>query len=130
MTLDDLKKTDVWSMSMLFFLLINPDKKYPYEEEIRDLTKSGMTATEKMKSVFTNFKLPLQGDKYAKLRIDGHWSNIEKAYIFSAKLKRRPTIFEVQSLLKETHGVEKRGTGNAIKNTATVDRSVRIIYIY
>lgn len=108
MTLDHLKMTDVWSMSMIFFLLINPDRRYPYEEEIRDLKKSGMNPAEIMKNVYANFKLPLQSDKYAKLRINDQWSNIEKAYIFSAKFEKRPTVFEVQSILEEKRGIETR----------------------
>ena len=108
MTLDHLKMTDVWSMSMIFFLLINPDRRYPYEEEIRDLKKSGMTPAEIMKNVYANFKLPLQSDKYAKLRINDQWSNIEKAYIFFAKFEKRPTVSEVKSILEEKRGIEKR----------------------
>lgn len=101
MTLDQLKLTDVWSMAMIFFLLINPDKRYPYEEEIKDLKTSGMSPTDIMSSLFTNFKLPVYSKKYNELRASRHWRNIEKAFLFSAKFANRPTANEVQSLLEE-----------------------------
>lgn len=101
MTLDQLKLTDVWSMAIIFFLLINPDKRYPYEEEIKDLKTSGMSPTDIMSSLFTNFKLPVYSKKYNELRAIRHWRNIEKAFLFSAKFANRPTANEVQSLLEE-----------------------------
>lgn len=101
MTLDQLKLTDVWSMAMIFFLLINLDKRYPYEEEIKDLKTSGMSPTDIMSSLFTNFKLPVYSKKYNELRAIRHWRNIEKAFLFSAKFANRPTANEVQSLLEE-----------------------------
>ncbi len=35
-TIDDLKKMDMWSLSMILFLLLNPDSAYPYENEVKN----------------------------------------------------------------------------------------------
>ena len=33
--LEDFKRTDIWSLSMVFFILLNPDMKYPYFNDVR-----------------------------------------------------------------------------------------------
>ena len=34
LSLEDLKAVDVWALEMLFFVIINPDLKYPYQFEL------------------------------------------------------------------------------------------------
>lgn len=69
--------------------------------KFKDLKTSGMSPTDIMSSLFTNFKLPVYSKKYNELRASRHWRNIEKAFLFSAKFANRPTANEVQSLLEE-----------------------------
>ena len=98
MNLDKLKCTDVWSMSMIFFMLINPDLRYPYQKEIKDVKNSGITCKSIMKEVYEKLEAPKHSAQYTEQR-NGPWSKIEKAFLFSAKFAGRPTARQVHDLL-------------------------------
>ncbi len=38
LSLDDLKKIDIWALGLVFYCLINPGVSYPYEGEVSDLS--------------------------------------------------------------------------------------------
>ncbi|XP_066919695.1 calcium-dependent protein kinase 4-like [Clytia hemisphaerica] len=39
-TLDDLKKADMWALIMTLFTVINPDQRYPFQRDVKEVTKN------------------------------------------------------------------------------------------
>ena len=77
--LEDFKKTDIWSISMVFFLLLNPDMKYPYFDDVNNLVKAGVCGMEGiMKNIVYKNKLPANSSKYEVLR-KTKWNTVLKA---------------------------------------------------
>lgn len=81
-------------------MLINPDRRYPYEIEMKGFKKSGMTCENIMKRGYEKLTVPELSEKYSLLQ-DVQWSQIKKAFLFSAKFENRPTALQVKSLLEE-----------------------------
>lgn len=88
-------------MVMIFFLLINFDKRYFYEEEIKDLKIFGMSFLDIMSSLFISFKLLVYSKKYNEFWVGRYWRNIEKVFFFFVKFVNRLLVSEVQFLLEE-----------------------------
>lgn len=63
LSLEDLKAIDVWALGMVFFILLNPDLKHPYQREIASAQpKNVMTFLEHL--VVSNNCGPQHSDKY------------------------------------------------------------------
>lgn len=99
--MEELKNADVWSLAMIVYVLLNPDCKYPFEEELKDAKKKGLTCGQEiLKQISLNKELPRHSTKYAKTRID-HWSNLQTVFEQLAKYSIRPTARTVSYLLEQ-----------------------------
>ena len=107
--LEDLKRTDIWSISMVFFLLLNPDMKYPYFDDVNNLVKAGVSGMEAiMKNIVSKNKLPAHSSKYEVLR-KTRWSTVLKTFDTCCSLisHRRPSAEEILSHLQVECSSEK-----------------------
>ena len=105
MTLEDLKKCDIWAAGMTFFMLCNPDLTIPYELEIKE--KKGKTV-EALKAELLN-KLssqskPLFSTRHSTLQAT-EWLQIEAAYEECTDFEphSRPSADDVVKLLQKKH---------------------------
>ncbi|KAJ8018471.1 putative serine/threonine-protein kinase gdt9 [Holothuria leucospilota] len=104
MDINDMKSTDIWSYSMILFMLMNPDLKYPYQLEIADAMESGPSkpARDILCTIFAAQKLPRNSNKYQQLR-KTEWSTIETAYSQCAQFRTdRPSAAKIALLLKDS----------------------------
>lgn len=82
-SLDNLMASDIWSLGMTFFTMINPNIKCPYLLEIRSSKETFATQGDVQKFVsnlLRNRKLPKSDGKYNTSRATV-WSYLEEVYI-------------------------------------------------
>jgi serine/threonine protein kinase len=82
----DLKRTDIWSLGMLAYTLLNPNVLYPYCKEAN--ATSGLLSESKLKSFMDNEQLLTHDEKYELMRITEWWQIAE---VFKMCTKFRPT---------------------------------------
>lgn len=100
-SIDDLKSIDIWALGMTFYMLLNPNVKYPYEKEINDIKRTGVT-TNLVQNVINKGELPSHDLKYQTLR-DTTWKKLTNVYDSTAQFSVlcRPTVQEIWKLLNE-----------------------------
>jgi serine/threonine protein kinase len=93
-SITDLKKTDVWSLGLLSFSVINPNLSSPYRKVIEELGVDFSLDT--MKEIMTDEKLPVHDNKYESIRVAEWWQAEElfsRCCRFDPEL--RPSIEEL-----------------------------------
>ena len=70
-SITDLKKTDVWSLGLLSFALINPNLSTPYHKVIKELDVE--FSLDAMKEIMVNQRLPVYDNKYESIRVAEWW---------------------------------------------------------
>lgn len=97
---EDLKHADVWSLAMVFYLMLNPDQKYPFEQDLKKAQNTGLTSLQNMlRDILQRQELPTHGSKYAEQRAKP-WSRLLEVFHACAKYAMRPSVSEVCSLLE------------------------------
>ena len=81
---------DIWSLGMTIFLLLNPDLRYPYENEIKDHQIDQVTFRDFMIGKFKCQQKPQMSDKYKEKRA-AYWLKVldvyEKCSEFDCKMR-------------------------------------------
>jgi serine/threonine protein kinase len=97
--LADLKKTDIWSLGILAYAVINPNLINPYHKEA-EVLRGSHQITDTIKLLMQREQLPTHDLKYESRRIT-EWWQIEEIFDKCAKFKpsSRPTTAEVLQLL-------------------------------
>lgn len=95
--LSELKHMDIWALLMTFYILINPDKKYPFEDEVKSLENAGVANI--MKHIFKNQSAPKHSDKYRELRLV-HWRTIQDIFDTGTS-SQRPSITKILLTLEK-----------------------------
>jgi serine/threonine protein kinase len=93
-SITDLKKTDIWSLGVLSFAVINPNLNTPYRKVIDELgVDFGLDA---MKEIMVNQNLPVYDNKYESIRVVEWWQAEElfsRCCTFNPDL--RPSVEEL-----------------------------------
>ena len=76
--IEDLKRMDIWSLSMVFFDLLNPNADYPYNEEMKDITESS-DKIEMLRQFHARKQLPNHLTKY-QVQQDGVWKPLRTLF--------------------------------------------------
>lgn len=96
---DELKLADVWSLSMNFFMLLNPDLQFPYfyeyENAKNDAKNIHKEAIEFFMQILSRECLPMNSPCYSQMRTS-KWSILQDVYLQGAKFNP----YERQSLKK------------------------------
>ena len=97
-SLQQLKQADMWALGLIFYMLVNPDKTYPFEKEVKNLNKMGLKAGEQiMRRVLeTQDTRPQHSLKYTRKR-ETVWKQLTLAFDRCVKYKcqERPTASQV-----------------------------------
>ena len=93
-SLEDLKKTDIWSLGILAYAVINPNLVNPYHKETEAL--GGPLTMEAMKMFMQGQQLPTHDTKYEALRVT-EWWQIEEIFEMCTKFEPscRPKMSEI-----------------------------------
>ncbi|XP_028403407.1 uncharacterized protein LOC114526104 [Dendronephthya gigantea] len=79
-SLEELKQSDIWSLGMVLFLLVNPDVEYPYSQEIEECGfESFSEVKDELRKLMEQKKKPRHSVEYDSLRLT-QWSKISKAF--------------------------------------------------
>ena len=91
---DDLKKTDIWSLGLLAFSMVNPNLTNPYRKDTELLGIEFNMET--MKKLMPAQQLPAHDTKYESLRVT-EWWQVEEIFSMCAKFlpESRPVISDV-----------------------------------
>ena len=94
-SLSDLKKTEIWSLGVLAYAVVNPNLINPYHKEI-EVLGGGLLTTDTMKLLMQREQLPTHDPKYETHRIT-EWWQIEEIFDMCTKFQpsSRPTTAEV-----------------------------------
>lgn len=92
LSLDDLKKIDIWALGLVFYCLINPGISYPYEREANDLPGIIMMLRQR--------KRPSANPKYQAKQATV-WSRVKDAFesCTNYNASGRPKASDVTSIL-------------------------------
>ena len=95
---DDLKKTDIWSLGLLAFSMVNPNLTNPYRKEAELLGIEFNMET--MKKLMQAQQLPTHDTKYESLRVT-EWWQVEEVFSMCAKFlpESRPVISDVLKIV-------------------------------
>lgn len=93
-TLADLKRTDIWSLGMLAYAIINPNLQHPYCKEAEKAR--GQLFDHTLKSFMKREQLPTHDTKYETHRIT-EWWQIEEIFNTCAKFEanERPAASKI-----------------------------------
>ena len=96
-----MKKADIWSLGMVFFCLINPGSKVPFNKEARKASKLN-NWNHFMKARISEGKIP-QGDVRYELLQATAWIQVYQAFVSCLKVSptERPSLQDMKVLLKE-----------------------------
>ena len=75
--LDDLKAIDIWALGMVFFMLLNPDARFPFEIEVKN--KGSVAWRKVIENLYEKKVKPRNGNKYDSYRLT-EWFKIFEAY--------------------------------------------------
>lgn len=106
--IEHMKGMDIWSLAMIFYLLTNLDKKYPFQEEISELQKAGVSTQNIMCKVLEKQPYPKHGMKYSEHR-NIQWKLIVRIFDMCVHCSwdQRPTAKKILLTFEEN----KRDTG-------------------
>jgi len=95
----DLQKTDIWSLGLLAYSLVNPNLANPYRKESEDL--GHRFSMETMKQFMQSQQLPSHDEKYESFRV-ALWWQIDDVFSICAKFdpKCRPQTAEILSRME------------------------------
>lgn len=104
-TIADMKAVDIWALGMVFFILINPDFKYPFETEL-NLASAGSSRVswrEVIENKFQKKEKPRHGQKY-EIKQATDWFMISEAFeqCTSFTPSERPSVREIEELFSAT----------------------------
>ena len=96
---EDLKRADVWSLGMIFYILINPDLRTPYQVNFDQ--SRGVLWQLILQENLSESKKPLMSNKYENNR-GSQWSVIDKLFDDCVHFKplSRPTLDHIGDILK------------------------------
>ena len=109
--LNDLIKIDIWALLMTIYIIINPDKSYPFAQNIKEeLEKSHstgkvliMTAEQQLKKFLLQKRTPLFSSKY-EIHQAMYYQKLRK--LFYSSLQYTPSlrwdISKIQDFMSET----------------------------
>ena len=94
-SLSDLNKTDIWSLGVLAYAVVNPNLINPYHKET-EVLGGGLLTTDTMKLLMQREQLPTHDPKYETRRIT-EWWQIEEIFDMCTNFEpsSRPTTAEV-----------------------------------
>ena len=94
-SLSDLKQTDIWSLGVLAYAVVNPNLINPYHKET-EILGGGLLTTDTMKLLMQREQLPTHDPKYESRRIT-EWWQIEEIFYMCTKFEpsSRPTTADV-----------------------------------
>jgi serine/threonine protein kinase len=98
MDFEDLMLIDIWAFAMVLFVLLNPDRKFPYQYELERELGSPGSALDKLKKIMLERRLPEHSIKYDHLR-NTQWATIKATYDMAAVFEGRPTIRKIHLAL-------------------------------
>ena len=102
-SLQDLKKSDIWSLGMLLFMLLNPDLQYPYQIELDKLQEKRFEASKKDVTQRLSRQLkPSFSSKYSLLQAKD-WLKVDESFDECTKFRPadRPSTAWVADLLQD-----------------------------
>ena len=104
-TMEHLKSIDVWAMGMIFFMLLNPDHKHPFETDLK-MSNSRLPWREMIQSKFQKKEKPTHGTKYEKCQATD-WFVVSEAYekCTCFRPSERPPAAEIKELFREDNHV-------------------------
>ena len=113
-SLDDLKKVDVWALIMTLFVVINPDQRYPFEENLErqrkeDSNKNYVYPSEELilKKMLEEKVMPTMSMKYAQEQATDH---AHLRQVVSSGIaynpRKRPTVDQIWQKLCTKDQVE------------------------
>lgn len=110
-SLQHLMLSDIWSLGMTLFTMINPSLKCPYLLEIRSTTENIVSQADVQNFVgnlLRKKKLPLSDDKYKSNRATV-WSSLEEAYIGCTNFDptKRFSLRDIEEVLCGRYDVSK-----------------------
>ena len=94
-SLSDLKQTDIWSLGVLAYAVVNSNLINPYHKET-EILGGGLLTTDTMKLLMQREQLPTHDPKYESRRIT-EWWQIEEIFDMCTKFEpsARPTTSDV-----------------------------------
>ena len=104
MSLEQLKACDVWALSMIIFLLLNPDLEFPYQYELEQVPqKNADSFKSELARRFTKGMLPTWSTKFSKLQATA-WLQMEIIFNASARFcpKDRPKGSQMVQLFRDS----------------------------
>ena len=106
MSLDDLKKSDVWSLGMVFFMLMNPDLQYPFQSELDKLPERSFEASKKevIRRLLQQLK-PCFSNRFSLLQAKD-WQDVDRGFDECTKFSPadRPSAAWVADLFQDKEG--------------------------
>ena len=105
---EQVEQTDIWSMCIIFYSIMNPDRPVPFRNE-----DDGGTAVQDLQQVlkdkFSNHILPSDSPKYS-IAQSTTWLNIYDAYLAGAivESKKRQNLLELRKILRRTEKIEPK----------------------
>ena len=92
LSLEDLKKVDIWALGLVFYCLINPSVSYPYEQEATDLPEIMMMLRQR--------KRPTSKPEY-RIKQETVWSRVKEAFESCTNYdsSKRPKASDVLAVL-------------------------------
>ena len=103
-TFTDLKSMDIWSLSMVFHMLLSPDLNTPYEIDLKDTVCFEINYIERFILIHLEQNgLPNLSQKYAAMR-QAQWKALHDLYKFCAiaDAGARPDIVSIQRLVNSS----------------------------
>ena len=105
MSLDDLKKSDVWSLGMLFFMLMNPDLQYPFQNELEKLPERSFEALKKVIGRLSQQLKPSFSNTFSLLQAKD-WQEVDRGFDECTKFRPadRPSAAWVAGIFQDKEG--------------------------
>ena len=100
LTMDELKAVDVWALGMVFYLLVNPNLKHPFQTEMDELRERGISSS-LVWHIMKKGKAPEHHLKYKGER-ETNWKSVVDAFTASSRFEsdKRPSATQIARLLQ------------------------------
>lgn len=102
LSLQELMKCDIWSLGMVFFILLNPDLQYPYDKELQSLKRrTAENAKKEISYRMENYEKPCFSDKHSLLQ-STVWVSIDRAFEVCTVFcpSERPSASDIKRLFE------------------------------
>lgn len=104
-TIEDLKAIDIWALGMVFFMLLNPNMKHPFENEIK-INGSKLSWRAVIEGKFAKKEVPSHDRKYEVFQAT-QWFPILDVFKRCTRFSpsERPTAIEIGNVLSGTNAM-------------------------